>query len=73
MRGRRYIRLPQVKLKFPMSTSTIYSKIAAGEFPAPHRLSARAVAWDEDEVDASLKKNVISTRPDILSATGIDR
>ena len=66
---RRYLRLPELKRKFPMSTSTIYAKIAAGEFPAPHRLSSRAVAWDEEEIDSFLKKNVISTRPDILTAT----
>jgi prophage regulatory protein len=60
---RRYLRLPALKQKYPMSTSTIYAKIAAGEFPAPHRLSARAVAWDEEEVDSFLNKNIISTRP----------
>jgi prophage regulatory protein len=69
MQMRRYLRLPELKRKFPMSTSTIYAKIAAGEFPAPHRLSSRAVAWDEEEIDSFLKKNVISTRPDILTAT----
>jgi prophage regulatory protein len=62
----RYLRLPELKRKFPMSTSSIYAKVAAGEFPAPHRLSARAVAWDEDEVDAFLKEHVGSTRPDAV-------
>jgi prophage regulatory protein len=63
---RRYLRLPELKRKFPMSTSWIYAKVAAGEFPAPHRLSARAVAWDEDEVDAFLEKNTGPARSDAV-------
>jgi prophage regulatory protein len=67
MQMRRYLRLPELKRKFPMSTSSIYAKIAAGEFPAPHRLSARAVAWDEQEIDDFLEKHVESTRPHTLA------
>lgn len=63
---RRYLRLPQLQQKYPMSRSSIYAAVAAGTFPAPHRLSARAVAWDEDEVDAFLEKNVGPTRSDVL-------
>jgi prophage regulatory protein len=62
----RYLRLPALKQKYPMSTSSIYAQVAAGKFPAPHRLSARAVAWDEDEVDAFLEKNVGLTRSDAV-------
>jgi prophage regulatory protein len=62
----RYLRLPALKQKYPMSTSSIYAQVASGKFPAPHRLSARAVAWDEDEVDAFLQKHVAPTRPDSL-------
>jgi prophage regulatory protein len=64
---RRYLRLPQLQKKYPMSRSSIYAKVAALEFPAPHRLSARAVAWDEDEVDAWLEEHVGSTRPNTLA------
>ena len=41
-----------------MSRSQIYALIAAGEFPRPIRVGARAVRWIEDEVI-----EFIATRP----------
>ena len=35
-----------------LPTSTLYDKIAAGEFPKPIPLGPRSVAWLEDEVVA---------------------
>lgn len=45
-------RLPVVKDRTGMGRSTIYKKIALGEFPAPIALGARSVGWDAAEVDA---------------------
>lgn len=39
------LRLPTVKNRTGLSRSTIYSKIARGEFPQPISLGARAVGW----------------------------
>jgi prophage regulatory protein len=45
-----FIRLDEVRRRVPYSKSSIYTMIAAGQFPAPHRLGARAVGWLEHEV-----------------------
>lgn len=45
------IRLPAVEEKTGLKKSTIYACVIAGTLPAPVRLSARAVAWREDEID----------------------
>lgn len=46
------IRLPQVQAIIPYSRSTIYSLIAAGDFPPPVKLGRRASAWVKTEVEA---------------------
>jgi prophage regulatory protein len=49
---KRFLRRPQVQDKTGLATSSLYDKMAAGEFPKPIKLGALAVAWDESEVDA---------------------
>ena len=46
-----FLRLPEVQRRVPYSRSTIYLLIARGEFPKPHSLGARAVAWLESDID----------------------
>lgn len=43
---RRFLRLQEVKKLVGMSRSWIYDAIRRGDFPAPVRVSVRAVAWD---------------------------
>ena len=43
--------MTEVQRRVPYSRSTLYSKIARGEFPAPIDLGARAVAWLESDID----------------------
>lgn len=45
------IRLPVVRDMTSLSTSTIYSWMSTGKFPAPIRLSPRAVAWPVDVIE----------------------
>ena len=44
------LRLPQVVALTGLSRSTIYRRVAHGEFPAQVQISERAVGWREDEV-----------------------
>lgn len=44
--------LRDVQRRVPFSRSTIYAKIAQGEFPAPIRISENRVAWDSAAIDA---------------------
>lgn len=45
------IRLPAVEDRTGLRKSTVYAGVRAGTFPAPVRLSARAVAWRESDID----------------------
>lgn len=45
------LRLPAVEERTALKKSTIYAAVAAGTMPPPVRLSARAVAWRESEID----------------------
>ena len=38
--------------KYELSNSTLYRKIAAGEFPPPIRIGPNCVRWDEDQLEA---------------------
>lgn len=46
----RLLRLPAVLDRVGLRRSRVYDLVAAGQFPAPVRLAARAVAWYEHEV-----------------------
>lgn len=48
------IRRPEVERRTGLSRSTIYAGIAAGTFPSPIRLTARAVGWVEADILAWL-------------------
>ena len=45
------LRLPAVEDRTGLKKSTVYAGVAARTFPAPVRLSARAVAWREEDID----------------------
>lgn len=46
------LRLPAVKTSTGLSRSTVYLRIAQGEFPKPVSLGGRAVGWPADEIAA---------------------
>jgi len=56
------LRLPIVKDRVSLGRSSIYAAIKRGTFPAPVRLSERAVAWVESEVDAWLASRIEASR-----------
>ena len=45
------IRLPLVSDRTGLGKSSIYAGVKSRTFPAPVRLSARAVAWRETDID----------------------
>ncbi len=55
---KRVLRRPAVLDKTGESTSTIYEKMARGQFPRPIRLGARAVGWLEDEIDRYIEQRI---------------
>jgi prophage regulatory protein len=52
------IRRREVEAATSLSRSSIYRLVAAGEFPAPVKLSARAVGWKTRDVAAWLESRV---------------
>jgi prophage regulatory protein len=57
------LRLPAILTSTGLSRSTIYLRIAQGEFPKPVSLGGRAVGWPASEV-AALNAARIAGKPD---------
>lgn len=51
-------RLPLVVERTGLGKSSIYAGAKAGTFPAPVRLSARAVAWREEDIDRWVSQRI---------------
>jgi prophage regulatory protein len=49
------LRLDEVKRRTGLSTSEIYRREAAGEFPTPRKIGMRVVAWYSSDVSAWIK------------------
>ena len=50
--GTRILRLPEVLARVGLSRSTVYQRMAAGDFPASARLTPNSVGWRSDDIDA---------------------
>lgn len=59
----RILRRPEVENIVGLSTSTLYTMMAEGEFPKPVKLGKRAVGWRH-----SIIENWIATRADNVMA-----
>jgi len=49
--GKRLLRLNQVLEKVPVSRSGWWAGVAAGNYPAPIKLSSRVTVWLEQDID----------------------
>lgn len=56
------LRLPAVKARTGLSRSTIYNRIAEGNFPEPVSLGGRAVGWIEAEIQDWLEARIQASR-----------
>jgi prophage regulatory protein len=54
----RVLRLPEVEDKTGLKHTAIYDRIAAGEFPKPIPLTAKARGWIESEVTSWIAARV---------------
>jgi prophage regulatory protein len=55
------LRLPQVEAMIGLKRSSIYTRIAAGSFPRPVSLGARAVAFRKSEVQKWIADRVVAS------------
>lgn len=58
----RLIRLPEVMRIVGLRRSAIYQRVAAGTFPPPVSIGARAVAWASDAIDAWIADRIAQSR-----------
>ena len=58
-------RLAEVRARTGLSRSSIYAKMAAGDFPLSISLGPRAVGWIADEVIAWINEQIEKSRKDV--------
>ena len=56
------LRLPAVKARTGLSRSTIYVRVADGDFPKPISLGGRAIGWIEEEIEDWLNQQIARSR-----------
>lgn len=54
----RLLRLPEVETLVGLRKSSIYDAMKRGEFPAPVKLSRRAVCWPASAIDAWIAERI---------------
>ena len=57
----RLLRLPVVLDKVGLGRSRLYELVKAGIFPAPIKISDRAVRWPEDRVDHWIAERIAAS------------
>ena len=62
--AKKLLRLPTVKKRTGLGKSSIYTMMAAGKFPRSIKLGARAVAWDDDMIDAWIESRIEASAQD---------
>ncbi len=63
----RFLRRPEVEVRTGLSRSSIYARMASGEFPRPRRIGKRAVAWDEADIERWLAQRIEADPRDLYS------
>jgi len=56
----RFLRLPQVLERIPVSKSSWWNGCRSGIYPAPVKLSARTTVWKESDIDALINQDMAS-------------
>ncbi len=60
------LRVRSVTEQTGLSRSSLYKEISTGDFPKPVKITAKAVAWPSDEVDAWIQKRIELSRKKII-------
>lgn len=65
------LRLPAVMARTGLPRSSIYERMARGDFPRPITLGKRTVAWLESDIDAWIATQVKAARQGAVSPEGV--
>lgn len=60
------VRLRDVCRKTGLSPSSVYAYVAAGRFPKPLKIGARASAWVENEIDEWIAAQIKRSRSNAI-------
>lgn len=55
---RQILRLPEVINRTGIPRSTLYAKVAEGQFPIPIKLSQRSVGWSTAAIDSWIEERI---------------
>ncbi|MDH5709891.1 MAG: AlpA family transcriptional regulator [Hylemonella sp.] len=58
------LRRKQVEARTGLARSTLYKLISLGQFPAPVRLTAKAVAWTVHDIDDWIASRIAASKND---------
>jgi len=56
----RFLRLPQVLERIPVSKSSWWNGCRSGIYPTPIKLSARTTVWKESDIDELINQDLAS-------------
>lgn len=56
------IRRKDVQAQTGLARSTIYKLVSSGDFPAPVRITAKAVAWTRSDVDSWIAGRIAASK-----------
>ena len=56
------MRRNQVQAQTGLARSTLYAMISRGEFPAPVRITGKAVAWTSTDVDGWIASRIAASK-----------
>jgi len=52
------LRLPEVINRTGVPRSTLYAKVAEGEFPTPIKLGQRSIGWSAADIDSWIEERI---------------
>jgi prophage regulatory protein len=65
--GDSILRLPRVKDRTGLCRASIYAAIKNGTFPAPIKLSERAVGWTASSIEAWIQSRIEASRQQVAA------
>jgi prophage regulatory protein len=65
--GDSILRLPRVKDRTGLCRASIYAGIKHGTFPAPIKLSERAVGWTASSIEAWIQSRIEASRQQVAA------
>jgi len=60
--SKKFIRLPEVKIKTGLSRSSIYLRMSNGEFPQSISLGSRAIGWLDADIEQWLDERISASK-----------